>query len=125
MVKYGQGYKSQFGGINMGTIMCGMLCAVFLLFALLFAILKEKGAMLVSGFNTMPKEERALYDTAKLSQDQRNAFLVWAAIFGVGAVLSYCLTQYLAIVAVVVWLVVFFKEVHLDAEKAFGKYKMK
>jgi hypothetical protein len=111
--------------MNMGSIMCGTLCVVFLLFALLFTILKEKGAMLVSGFNGMPKEERALYDMAKLSKDQRNAFLIWAMILGAGAVLAYCLTQYMAIVSVVVWLVVFFKDVHLDSEKAFGKYKMK
>jgi hypothetical protein len=108
----------------MGSIMCGSLCLVFLLFAVLFTILKEKGAMLVSGFNTMPKEERALYDAAKLSKDQRNAFLLWAIILGVGAVLAYCLTQYIAILAFVVWLVVFFKDVHLDSEKAFGKYKI-
>lgn len=109
----------------MGSIMCGILCVVFLLFALLFTLLKEKGAMLVSGFNSMPKEERALYDMAKISQDQRNAFLIWAIILGIGAVLSYCFTQYIAILSVVVWLVVFFKDVHLDTEKAFGKYRMK
>jgi hypothetical protein len=102
-----------------------MLCAVFLLFALLFTLLKEKGAMLISGFNTLPQKERALYDAAKLSRDQRNAFLLWALIFGVGAVLAYLLTQYLAVVAFVVWLVVFFRDVHLDAKKAFGKYKIK
>lgn len=109
----------------MGSVMCGILCVVFLLFALLFTLLKEKGAMLVSGFNTMSKEERALYDTAKLSKDQRNTFLIWAIILGVGAVLAYCLTQYIAIIAVVVWLVVFFKDIHLDSAKAFGKYKTK
>jgi hypothetical protein len=109
----------------MGVTMCGILCAVFLLFALLFTLLKEKGAMLVSGFNSMPKEERALYDTERLSKDQRNAFLLWAFIFGVGAVLSYCFTQYVAILAVVVWLILFFKDVHLDSEKAFGKYKIR
>jgi hypothetical protein len=98
---------------------------VSLLFALLFTILKEKGAMLVSGFNTMSKEERALYDTAQISKDQRNAFLIWVGIFGVGAVLAHCLTQYMAIIAFVVWLVVFFKDVHFDIEKAFGKYKIK
>jgi uncharacterized membrane protein YedE/YeeE len=102
-----------------------MLFILFLLFALLFTLLKEKAAMLVSGFNTMPKSERALYDAAKLSRDQRNAFLLWALIFGVGAVLAYLLTQYLAIVAFVVWLVVFFRDVHLDAKKAFAKYKLK
>jgi hypothetical protein len=31
----------------------------------------------------------------------------------------------MAIIAFVVWLVVFFKDVHLDIEKAFGKYKIK
>jgi predicted Abi (CAAX) family protease len=106
-------------------MICGILCVVFLLFALLFTILKEKGAMLVSGFNTIPKEEKALYDTAKLSSDQRNAFLIWAIILGVGSVLAYCITQYIAIISVLVWLVVFFKDIHLDSEKAFGKYKMK
>jgi hypothetical protein len=109
----------------MGSAMCGMLCAVFLLFALLFTLLKEKGAMLISGFNTLPQKERALYDAAKLSRDQRNAFLLWALIFGVGAVLAYFLTQYLAIAAFAVWLVVFFRDVHLDAGKAFAKYKLK
>jgi hypothetical protein len=54
-----------------------------------------------------------------------NAFLIWAGIFGVGAVLAHCLTQYMAIIAFVVWLVVFFKDVHFDIEKAFGKYKIK
>jgi hypothetical protein len=102
-----------------------MLFILFLLFALLFTLLKEKAAMLISGFNTLPQNERALYDAAKLSRDQRNAFLLWALIFGVGAVLAYCLTQYLAIVAFVVWLVVFFRDVHLDAKKAFAKYKLK
>jgi hypothetical protein len=109
----------------MGSVMCSVLCAVFLLFALLFSILKEKGALLISGFNTIPKKERALYDTAKISKDQRNTFLIWAIILGIGAVLAYCLTQYIAIIAIMVWLVVFFKDVHLDSEKAFGKYKLK
>jgi hypothetical protein len=31
----------------------------------------------------------------------------------------------MAIIAFVVWLVVFFKDVHFDIEKAFGKYKIK
>jgi hypothetical protein len=91
--------------------------------ALLFTILKEKGAMLISGFNTMSKEERKLYDKAKMSKDQRNACIIWTIIWGIGAILSYCITQYIAIIALVIWLVVFFKNVHLDAEKAFGKYK--
>jgi hypothetical protein len=111
--------------MNIGCIMCGILCIFFLLSALLFAILKEKGAILISGFNTLPKEERELYDKTKMSKDQRNAFIMWAVILGVGAILSYFVTQYIAIIAFIVWLVVFFKDVHSDTEKAFGKYKIK
>ena len=36
----------------------GGVCILFLLLALLFAALGEKGAMLVSGFNTMSKDKR-------------------------------------------------------------------
>lgn len=111
--------------MNIGCILCGILCMMFVLFALLFTILKEKGAMLISGFNTMPREKRELYDKTKMSTDQRNAFLIWAKILGTGAVLSYCVTKYMAIIVFALWLVVFFKDVHLDAEKAFEKYKLK
>lgn len=110
--------------MNTGFIVCGGACLLFLLFALIFTILKEKSAILISGFNTMPKEKRELYDKEKLSKDQRNAFLIWAVIQGTGAILAYSLSQYIAIVAFVIWLIVFFKDVHLDENKAFDKYKI-
>ena len=109
--------------MKLGVIVCGILCLVFLLFALLFTVLGEKAAMLISGFNTIPKEQMELYDKATMSRDHRNAFLIWATIQGAGAVLSYCFTQYSAIGAFVIWLIVFFKDVHLEEEKAFGKYR--
>lgn len=109
--------------MGLGFIMCGSLCLIFLLFAVLFTILKGKASILISGFNTIPKEKRELYDKEKLSEDQRNSFLTWALIQGLGALLSYFLSQYMAIVAFLMWLIVFFKDVHLDEEKAFGKYK--
>ena len=108
--------------MNLGVAACGILCLVFLVFALLFTVLGEKAAMLISGFNTMPKEQRELYDKAKMSREHRNAFLIWAAIQGAGAILSYCFMQYSAIGAFVIWLIVFFKDVHLEEEKAFGRY---
>jgi len=109
--------------MNIGAMVCGILCLLFLLFALIFGIFKGKAAILISGFNTMPKEKRELYDKEMMSMDQRNAALIWAAIQGTGAVLSYFFSQYMAIGAFIIWMVVFFKDVHLDAEKAFGKYK--
>lgn len=109
--------------MNTGFIVCGGACLLFLLLTLIFTKFKEKSVMLISGFNTMPKEKRELYDTEKLRKDYRNIFLIWAVIQGIGAVLAYYISQYVAIIAFIIWLIVFFKDVHLDEEKAFGKYK--
>lgn len=111
--------------MNVGFVACGFLCIIFLFFALLFTIMKDRAAILISGFNSMPKEQRKCYDKETMSRDQRNAFLIWASILGVGAVLACWTTQHIAIIAFAVWLIVFFKDVHFDVEKAFGKYKLK
>lgn len=108
--------------MNNGFIVCGISCLLFLLFALIFSIFKGK-SVIISGFNTMPKEKRELYDKDKMSKDYRNSFLIWAGIQGIGAVLSYCISRHIAIATFVIWLIVFFKDVHLDEEKAFDKYK--
>lgn len=60
-----------------------------------------------------------------MSKDQRNSMLVWTIIMLVGAIFSFVITQYAAIIAGIIWLIVFIKDVHLDTEKAFGKYKIK
>lgn len=44
--------------MNIGFYACGILCLLFLLLAFLFTILKGKAAMLISGFNTLSKEQR-------------------------------------------------------------------
>ena len=109
--------------MNIGFISCSLLGGLFLLMGALFAALKEKAAMLISGFNTLPREKRALYDTARMCRDQRGAFLLWAAVLAAGAALSRFVSQYCAIAAFAVWLALFFREVHFDAEKAFAKYR--
>ena len=68
--------------MNIGFILMGISCLLFLLLALLFAILKGKAAILISGFNTIPKYQRELYDQDRMSRDQRNAFLIWAGNYG-------------------------------------------
>ena len=109
--------------MTIGCIVCGIGCLLFLLLAFLFTILGEKGAMLISGFNTMSKAERELYDKASMSKDQRKSFLIWSLILGIGAIFSYLISKYIAFIAFVVWLIIFFRDVHFDEEKAFGKYK--
>ena len=105
------------------VIACGGASLLFLALSFIFTCLKGKAAMLISGFNTLPKEKRKQYDTEKMSRDQRNLCLIWAAILGAGAVLAYYISRYMAMLAFVIWLLVFLRDVHLDEEKAFGKYK--
>ena len=109
--------------LNKGAFACAVPCLLFLLAALIFTVLKGKAAILISGFNTLPKQERALYDKERMSQDHRNAFFLWSVIMGIGALLSYFVSKYMAIAAFAVWFPVFLKDVHLDEEKAFGKYR--
>lgn len=42
-----------------------------------------------------------------------------------GAALSFVVTSYMAISTFAIWGVLFFKDVHIDAHKAFGKYLLK
>lgn len=106
-----------------GSLICGIFSLFFLLLALLFTVLRGKAAMLVSGFNTLTKDKRSQYDHEKMAADQRNTFLLWAAIQGAGALLAHFISPFLATAAFVAWLILFFRDVHWDAEKAFSKYK--
>lgn len=111
--------------MNIGFWMCVVLAIPFGIIGVVFAVLKEKGAKLVSGFNSLPKEEQEKYDKTRISRDLRDQSFLWAAIMLIGALLSFILTPYMAIPAYFIWLVLFFKEVHLDARKAFEKYLRK
>ena len=92
---------------------CKWVGIIFGVTALLFAVLREK-------------EKRELYDQKRMSRDQRNAFALWAVILEAGGILSdLTMSQNAAILAIIIWLVLFFREVHVDEEKAFGKYRMK
>lgn len=105
---------------------CGTASVIFWGMALVFALLRGKAAILISGFNTMPKEQREQYDRERMSRDQRNTCILWAVILGAGCILSELTSsRNAAIAAGVIWLVVFLRDVHLDEEKAFGKYKIK
>ena len=111
--------------MNIGFWSCIILVIPFLIIGVLFAIFKEKAAKFVSGFNSFSKEERALYDKAHISHDIRNQCFMWAIIMLAGALLSCFLTPYIAIPTYIIWLVLFFREVHFDNHKAFKKYLLK
>lgn len=62
--------------MNIGTIACLIFAGLFAAVAGVFALLGPKGALLVSGFHSIPKERRQTYDMDKLSRDQRRALLL-------------------------------------------------
>lgn len=108
--------------MNIGFWLCTSLSIIFLILAIPFAILKEKAAKYVSGFSALPTKKQALYDKELISRDMRNRCFIWMIIMFVGAILSYVLSPYMAIPAFLIWLILFFKDVHFDAHKAFEKY---
>jgi len=110
--------------MNIGFCICGILVIPFACIGILFAIYKDRAAKFVSGFNSLSQREQALYDKAYISRDVRNQCFIWSAIMCIGAVLSL-ITPYMAIPAYVIWIVLFFRDVHFDPHKAFEKYLLK
>ena len=109
--------------MNIGFVACIILAVLFLVLGIIFALLKEKGAKYVSGFRTLNHPEK--YDKAYISLDMRNQCFTYALILFLGAILSYFISAIIAIPTYVLWGILFFKSVHLDAEKAFEKYLIK
>ena len=109
--------------MNIGFVACLVLAILFLIIGIVFALLKEKGAYFVSGFRTLNHSEK--YDKAYISLDMRNQCFTYALILFLGAILSYFISAIIAIPTYVLWGILFFKSVHLDAEKAFEKYLIK
>ena len=111
--------------MNIGFGSCIILAILFVIIGVLFAIFKEKAAKFVSGFNSFSKEEQSLYDKVQISRDIRNQCFIWTVIMLAGALLSCFLTPYMSIPAYIIWLILFFREVHFDNHKAFEKYLLK
>lgn len=111
--------------MNIGFIICVIFVILFIIIWGIFSILGEKATILISGFNLKSKDEREKYDTERMSKDYRKSMFIWIVILLIGAIGSYYISQYCSVLAFLIWLIIFFKDVHLDEEKAFGKYKIK
>lgn len=111
--------------MNIGFYMCVGLVPIFWLIAVLLLILKEKGAMLMAGFNSLSRHERDRYDRKRIAQDAQRQFWCWGLLFLAGAGLCLLISGYAAIPVYGVWLVLYFKNIHLTAEEAFEKYRLR
>lgn len=109
--------------MNIGFMACVILGILFLIIGILFSLIKEKGAKYVSGFSTLNHPEK--YDKAYISLDMRNQCFIYSLVLFLGAILSYFISAMIAIPTYIIWGLIFFKSVHLDAEKAFEKYLIK
>lgn len=110
--------------VKAGSMACYVMAMIFYIISMIFVIKKEKAAILISGFNSLPKEERKNYDTARMVLDMRANTQVWATLFLFGGVITYSVSQWLTIAVFAIWLYLFFKQVKLDAHKAFEKYRI-
>lgn len=109
--------------MNTASIACLALAVPFALFALLFAVLREKGAMLVSGFNTLSEQERSQYDKNALCRDMRNKLVLWTALLSGGALAAHFVHPYCGWGALALWLALFLKGVRTNPEAAFAPYR--
>ena len=111
--------------MNIGTITCIAFVILFTFILSIFYILGEKSTTLISGFNLKSKDEREKYDVEKMIKDYKKAIFIWIFVLLIGSIASYYISQYCSIITFIIWVIIFFKDVHLDEEKAFGKYKIK
>jgi len=109
--------------MHIWTFTCLVLAVLLAIMGVIFAVLKENVAILISGFNTLSKEEREEYDKKEMSKDIRNDFFLWSGILFTGAALSWLFNKYFGAASIAVWIFLFLKNVHLDTDKAFGRYK--
>ena len=111
--------------MNIGFYACAILVPLFAIMGLFFGIFKANAAKFISGFNSLTKNQQQLYDKGRMAKDMRNSCFIWAGIMLVGALVSYFISSYFAIIAYVIWGFVFFRDVHFDPQKAFEKYLLK
>jgi len=98
---------------------------MFVLFSLFFFIKKEKSVFLIAGFNTLSEEEQAQYDTERLARDTAKLLLVGGLISLVGAIPTFFIGNWVAIIVFGVWLIWMLHDFHWTIEKGYSKYKRK
>ena len=97
---------------------------IFLTFAIIFAVRKEKACKLISGFNFFTEAQQAQYDKARLARDYFKPFRTLTIVVFVGAALCLVLGWWAFAAAIVIMLILVFRDFHINPEKAFEKYKL-
>ncbi len=97
---------------------------IFLVFAIVFAVRKEKACNLIGGFSFFTEAQQAQYDKARLARDYFKLFRTLTIVVFVGAALCLVLGWWAFAAAIVIMLILVFRDFHINPEKAFEKYKL-
>ncbi len=110
-------------GISLAIVLAAA-GAVFLVFAVIFAVRKEKACKLIGGFNYFTEEQQARYDKAAIARDYQKLFTLWTAGAFLFALLCLWLDWWAFGAAFILFLLSLGKDMHIYADKAFEKYKL-
>src|SRR5699024_6945432 len=99
------------------------MAIMFFGFGIIFAIGKEKASGLIAGYNFKSKEERKKYDEKQMSLDMRNFFFICSLILLIGTIGTYLFSVIWFWISLTIFIIYLFKNIHIDDEKAFGKYR--
>ena len=108
-----------------GGVACLVLGVLFCLLAGGFALAGPGAARFVSGFSTLSPTQRSRYDTAAISRDYVRRFLGWGVLLLVGAGGSALWNGWAAALALIVWQLLFWRQVHWNPEEEFSDYLIK
>ena len=111
-------------GIGLAIILAST-GVLFGIFAVIFAVKKEKACKLIGGFNFFTEAQQAQYDKAAIARDYQKLFTGWTIGAFIFAPLCLWLDWWAFGAAFILFLFSLGKEMHIDAEKAFEKYKIK
>ena len=111
-------------GIDLAIILAAT-GVLFLVFAVVFAVRKEKACRLIGGFNFLTEEQQARYDKAAIARDYQKLFTWWTVGAFIFAVLCLWFAWWAFGAAFVLFLLSLGKDMHIYADKAFEKYKIK
>ena len=97
---------------------------LFSVFAIVFAVRKEKACSLIGGFNFFTEDQQKQYDRARIAKDYQRLFVLLAAVMFAGALLSLFLGWWAFGFSILLLLILLFRDFHVYAEDAFKKYKL-
>lgn len=100
-----------------------LMASLFFVIGFIFAVLKEKAAGLIAGYNFKSKEERKKYDERRMTRDLRDTYFIYGANFLVGTVATYFGGPVFFWISFVIFIAHVFKNLHINSEKEFGKYR--